>query len=452
MTKDADGDDDGREDRRVKEQAKALPALPAKGCDAKGLKRSSKEEGACGAKRQKRSSKEEGVRGNKAQESKRKVEVASPTYMKRSQKPVLQKPRCKGALQKQPSGTAAHVPAAGSLPREDANKDPLLVDGNRVRVKWPMEDGTWAELDGVVRWLPERAAAGRKRVYEVVFSDGDVRLTRLLGKVVYMVMSSEYMPTFRWTIREERALKRRRHSKEEYASIAVSLGRSVSSITQRFRKINVPDHTPRKKQRGVRTGVKAELCGAVATAMSEVSEPQKAMSQIQTVVEKLPEVSEPQKAMSQIQTVVEKLPEVSEPQKAMSQIQTVVEKLSGLNEVPTTRTIDIGIKDSLPTRTLSHLSSSQTEVAGTHGMRLAATSKLASIYSISKNFDTRVDVGEQPMTGKKGRAAIMDDPKQWDSPTALSILNTYFMDFVERQIAVMGNTKPISKVAYLTAR
>ncbi|KAK3266503.1 hypothetical protein CYMTET_24878 [Cymbomonas tetramitiformis] len=68
MTKDADGDDDGREDRRVKEQAKALPALPAKGCDAKGLKRSSKEEGACGAKRQKRSSKEEGVRGNKAHE------------------------------------------------------------------------------------------------------------------------------------------------------------------------------------------------------------------------------------------------------------------------------------------------------------------------------------------------------------------------------------------------
>ncbi|KAK3267942.1 hypothetical protein CYMTET_23529 [Cymbomonas tetramitiformis] len=82
---------------------------------------------------------------------------------------------------------------------EDVGGDPLLVDGNRVRVTWPMEDGTRAEVGGAVRWLAERAAQGRKRVYEVAFDDGDV------GKVAFTVTGSEYKAGRWWTKREEEA-------------------------------------------------------------------------------------------------------------------------------------------------------------------------------------------------------------------------------------------------------
>eukprot|EP00854_Cymbomonas_tetramitiformis_P003662 gene3662-4597_t len=61
-------------------------------------------------------------------------------------------------------------------------RDPLTMDGRRIRVTWPMVDAAPSEFSGVVRWLPQRATDGRKRTYEILFDDGDRRLTRLLGR------------------------------------------------------------------------------------------------------------------------------------------------------------------------------------------------------------------------------------------------------------------------------
>ncbi|KAK3232882.1 hypothetical protein CYMTET_56787 [Cymbomonas tetramitiformis] len=82
------------------------------------------------------------------------------------EQPAVKKRRGKAAAPEGPSEAAGRAPAPEISPVEEVCGDPLLLDGNRVRVKCPMEDGTWAELGGAVRWLAERAAAGRKRVYE----------------------------------------------------------------------------------------------------------------------------------------------------------------------------------------------------------------------------------------------------------------------------------------------
>ncbi|KAK3241809.1 hypothetical protein CYMTET_48458 [Cymbomonas tetramitiformis] len=88
----------------------------------------------------------------------------------------------KHIVQKKPEWIGA--PQTSAKLRKTGSRHPQWVDGSRVRVVWPMEDGTWPEFAGVVRRLPGRIAEGRKRVYEVAFDDGDVRQTQLAGKVI----------------------------------------------------------------------------------------------------------------------------------------------------------------------------------------------------------------------------------------------------------------------------
>ncbi|KAK3256733.1 hypothetical protein CYMTET_26519 [Cymbomonas tetramitiformis] len=119
----------------------------------------------------------------------------------------MKKRRRKAITPEVPQKTAAGEPESSQA--EDVGGDPLLVDGN---------------------W-------GRKRVYEVVFDDGDVRWARLVGKVAFMVTGSGYKAGRLWTKREEEAMMQRRRAmpQEELASIAMSLGRSTQATIHRYR-------------------------------------------------------------------------------------------------------------------------------------------------------------------------------------------------------------------------
>ncbi|KAK3289355.1 hypothetical protein CYMTET_3207 [Cymbomonas tetramitiformis] len=125
----------------------------------------------------------------------------------RTQQPAVKKRRGKAAAPEGPSEAAGWAPAPESSPAEDVCRDPLLLDGNRVRVKWPLEDGMWAEVGGAVRWLAEGAAAGRKRVYEVAFDDGDARRTRLVGKVAFTVTGSGGMQVAKSKAKQKTVVK-----------------------------------------------------------------------------------------------------------------------------------------------------------------------------------------------------------------------------------------------------
>eukprot|EP00854_Cymbomonas_tetramitiformis_P016029 gene16029-19011_t len=210
----------------------------------------------------------------------------------RTQQPAVKKRRGKAIVQEGPSEAAGGAPAPESSPAEDVCGDPLLLDGNRVRVKWPMEDGTWAELDGAVQWLAERAAAGRKRVYEVAFDDGDVRWTRLVGKVAFTVTGSGYKAGRLWTRREDEAMSRRKRAKlaEGNASIGVSLGRSADALLYRSRMISCPEYAPQSGTTHAPTGMKVGWRRVVTKAMQGLPERQGTMSEIYAAVEKLPDV------------------------------------------------------------------------------------------------------------------------------------------------------------------
>ena len=131
---------------------------------------------------------------------------------------------------------------------EDGNLDPLLLDGNRLRVHWPLQGGACSEVAGAVRWLPERAALGRTRTYRIEFDDGDAMLTALVDKVAFTVTQGNRTAPLKWTAREERAVvKRRRAARvgtEVWASIGRSVGRSGGAVAARFALLTDPSFTP----------------------------------------------------------------------------------------------------------------------------------------------------------------------------------------------------------------
>lgn len=103
--------------------------------------------------------------------------------------------------------------------------DLLLLDGATIRLEWPCVDRKSHGFNAVVEWAPN----GGRRPYMLAFDDGDVRRSRLLGKVPYTAVSSTYSSRHRWSAREVTALKQR-HSTEDVASIAISLRRSVGAV------------------------------------------------------------------------------------------------------------------------------------------------------------------------------------------------------------------------------
>eukprot|EP00854_Cymbomonas_tetramitiformis_P012856 gene12856-15192_t len=207
-----------------------------------------------------------------------------------ARQPAVKKRRREAMSPEVPQKTAAGEPESSQA--EDVGGDPLLVDGNWVRVTWPMEDGTRAKVGGAVRWLAERAAQGRKRVYEVVFDDGDVRWARLVGKVAFMVTGSGYKAGRLWTKREEEAMMQRRRAmpQEELASIAMSLGRSTQATIHRYRKLQDPGYAPSSGSSGIHTGVRVGWRRVVAKAMQGLTEQKGAIWEIYAAVEKLPDV------------------------------------------------------------------------------------------------------------------------------------------------------------------
>ncbi|KAK3289272.1 hypothetical protein CYMTET_3295 [Cymbomonas tetramitiformis] len=178
----------------------------------------------------------------------------------------------------------------------EAEGDPLLLNGNCVRVKWPV-DGEHAllELDGLVRWLPQRAKEGRTRVYEITFDDGDVMLTKLVGKLEFTVTESGRKPGRTWSNRESEALLLRKQARvqEADASIAVSFGRSIHSITSRYRVLSNPAYTPPSGAAlggSGHSGARVGWRGVVAKVLQEFPEQQGSLGEIYTSLEKLPEL------------------------------------------------------------------------------------------------------------------------------------------------------------------
>ncbi|KAK3265848.1 hypothetical protein CYMTET_25501 [Cymbomonas tetramitiformis] len=170
--------------------------------------------------------------------------------------------------------------------RPHAGGDPMLVDGNHVRVTWPLVDGTSSDFTGVVRWLPQRAVLGRKRVYEITFDDGDVRMTQLLGKVPFVVTESGYKAGRFWTESESSVLARISRN-ERPASVAVSLGRSRSAITTRHTQIFNPAYAALSGVKGGRND-RVGWRGLLAKAMLSLPEQQGTLREIYSAMEMLP--------------------------------------------------------------------------------------------------------------------------------------------------------------------
>ena len=119
-------------------------------------------------------------------------------------------------------------------------KDPNLLHRNTVTIRWPLTDGTGlAFTDAKLYRRSERVhhcnmehapspmlCRGCNR-YKIVFVDGDVRWSCLIGKHSFTVSESDYIKAATWTHPEEGALiKRFRASPIELcSSIAHSLNR-----------------------------------------------------------------------------------------------------------------------------------------------------------------------------------------------------------------------------------
>ncbi|KAK3277870.1 hypothetical protein CYMTET_14146 [Cymbomonas tetramitiformis] len=171
--------------------------------------------------------------------------------------------------------------------------DPLLMDGNRVRVTWPMEDGTASEFNGVVRWVPQRASQGRSRVYKVEFDDGDVRLTRLVGRVAFTVIESDYIAGRHWTEQEENALLLRKKTNvlgETWASLGVSFGRSSGAVHRRWQCLSDPAYMPQSGAGNRHTGCRIGWRKVLSKVLQGFPEQQSSLSQILRTVKELPEV------------------------------------------------------------------------------------------------------------------------------------------------------------------
>ena len=181
-------------------------------------------------------------------------------------------------------------PVASSYEEEESQGgDPYLLNGNTATIRWPLDNGSVPSFTGTIRY----ARPGRKRCYEVAFEDGDVRLSALIGKRMYMVTASDHLPGPKWTERERQALFKRclatPHA-EPTKSIACSLARSETAVSSHRRKYSSADYERPSGASHATTGFKIGYRKRLQEVMLSLPDQRGTLSQIWTEFERLPQV------------------------------------------------------------------------------------------------------------------------------------------------------------------
>lgn len=148
-------------------------------------------------------------------------------------------------------GAAAARPCPQPPATIASSKDPLLLNGNTIRIKWGNYTTGERRLrwrTGTVRYRPQQGRNASQRVYLVEFQRRPntprmakgPRLRKMRPEKLFErermleVQSTTHVPGHHWTEEEEAALVQRVKMGEARSSVAVALGRSKNSVGHKF--------------------------------------------------------------------------------------------------------------------------------------------------------------------------------------------------------------------------